>query len=49
MISGKNYDDISVNNLRSSGNRFLEWGNLYFLLFFIIILFPVSFFLYLII
>ena len=36
MISGNNYDDISVNNflLRSSGNRFIAWGNLSFLLFF---------------
>ena len=35
MISGNNYDDISVNNflLTSSGNRFIAWGNLSFLLF----------------
>ena len=36
MISGNNYDDISVNNflLRSSGNRLLAWGNASFLQFF---------------
>ena len=47
MISGKNYDVMSVNNflLRSSGNLFLAGGNVAFLLFFFFrILLPVSLF-----